>query len=338
MKHRFLTVLLLIVFVLQSYGQKVIFTSFDTEAPKWDETRSGATTDLKYNGDMYIEDVNIYAVVDLGVILTKNGKTYHLDVLSHNLGAKHNWENGDYYAWGETEPYYEEGYAQSTNPVWRKDKDQGYDWHSYKYGTSIIREKKISNELKLLSVSGVTKYCTNDVIWEDNIEWMGEPQNKPDGKYVLDPEDDIATLTFGDGFAIPTQDEWEAIWEQCYWVWTDNYDKTGKSGFIIYKSKSPKDKQKTKGSPDNVTYNIETDIHIFLPRACNRYQLIICGNPYKLEENVTIDFYYWSSSLGSKYACDAVMFMPTRERSTTISRDFVRSTGTPIRAIRRRPF
>ncbi len=48
---------------------------------------------------------NGYEFVDLG--LSVNWATF-------NVGATKPEEYGDYYAWGETETYYEVGYAQST--------------------------------------------------------------------------------------------------------------------------------------------------------------------------------------------------------------------------------
>ena len=315
--------LLPLVCALYGYGQHVIYPSFDTEGPKWEEKNTGNVTDIKYSGNKYVENVTIYGVVDLGVTVTEGGRTYHVDVLTHNIGAEHNYDSGDYYAWGELEPYYKEGDANAEFPEWREGKEVGYDWDSYRF----FKWLSVGENRYIYTI----KYCTLDL-----IDWAEVP--KRDGKAVLDPEDDIATQTFGDKFAIPTQAEWRAIYDQCYWAWTDNYDNTGKGGFIIYKSMHPDDKHRSKKSPSNVTYNIKTDIHVFLPCACNRFNLDICGNPYILEEDVRYDVYYWSSTLGGTHACDAVIvFMRSGPGDgNVIFRDFVRSTGTPIRAIRRR--
>ena len=265
-----------LVCALYGYGQHVIYPSFDTEEPKWEEKNTGNVTDIKYSGNKYVENVTIYGVVDLGVTVTEGGRTYHVDVLTHNIGAEHNYDSGDYYAWGELEPYYKEGDANAEFPEWREGKEVGYDWDSYRF-------------FKWLSVGEnryiyMIKYCTLDL-----IDWAEAPER--DGKSVLDPEDDIATQT-----------------------------------------------HRSKKSPSNVTYNIKTDIHVFLPCACNRFNLDICGNPYILEEDVRYDVYYWSSTLGGTHACDAVIvFMRSGPGDgNVIFRDFVRSTGTPIRAIRRR--
>ncbi|MBR4227482.1 MAG: hypothetical protein IKR72_00040 [Bacteroidales bacterium] len=48
---------------------------------------------------------------------------------SFNLGASAPEEYGDYYAWGETEPYYNSQDAL----IWKEGKESGYSWASYKW-------------------------------------------------------------------------------------------------------------------------------------------------------------------------------------------------------------
>ena len=45
-----------------------------------------------------------------------------------NVGANSPEEFGDYFAWGETEPYYQDGYAYSASPLWKPGKEDGYYW------------------------------------------------------------------------------------------------------------------------------------------------------------------------------------------------------------------
>ncbi len=52
---------------------------------------------------------------------------------SCNVGANAPEEYGDYFAWGETEPYYAAGYSQAYNPVWKSGKSSGYYWTSYRF-------------------------------------------------------------------------------------------------------------------------------------------------------------------------------------------------------------
>ncbi len=62
-----------------------------------------------------------------------------------------------------------------------------------------------------------------------NSEWSGykyatawdnmTKYNAADGKTVLDPEDDAATVNWGSRFRMPTQDEFKELVEKCTWTW-----------------------------------------------------------------------------------------------------------------------
>ncbi len=126
--------------------------------------------------------------VDLGMELTRaDGTTYKLYWAECNLGAEKPEDYGDYYAWGEVEPYY-----SSLDPLtWKDGKSAGYDWASYKWCNGA------SNKL--------TKYCL-----KANTDcWDGE--GSPDGKTVLDPEDDAAHVQLGGKWRMPTLKEMEAL-------------------------------------------------------------------------------------------------------------------------------
>ena len=43
---------------------------------------------------------------------------------------------------------------------------------------------------------------------------LDEDENSEDNKTVLDPEDDVATMRWGNGWRMPTQDEWDALFTQ----------------------------------------------------------------------------------------------------------------------------
>ena len=116
---------------------------------------------------------------------------------SFNLGATKPEEYGDYYAWGETEPYYEPGYAQSNSPIWKEGKEAGYDWPSYKWCMGRI--------------DTVTKYCKNYEYGYNHFE---------DGKTILDPEDDAALMNLGGSWRMPTDVEWAELRGKCTWEWT----------------------------------------------------------------------------------------------------------------------
>lgn len=125
-----------------------------------------------------------------------------------NVGASRPWEYGDYYAWGEIEPYYEPGYALSIPSVWKPGKSEGYSWSSYRFW----------NESNLL-----TKYCT-----DSNYGYNGIIDNKT----VLDPEDDIAHVYLGGDWRMPTIEEFRELYDtaNCTLKWTIQ---NGVHGWIV---------------------------------------------------------------------------------------------------------
>lgn len=104
-----------------------------------------------------------------------------------NLGADAIDDYGDYFAWGELEPYYEHGAEDDL--VWKSGKENGYVWDSYSLG------------------DGATFIKYND----------------EDGKSVLDLEDDAANHTLGGKWRMPTREEWEELISNCSFTWeTEN--------------------------------------------------------------------------------------------------------------------
>ncbi len=126
-----------------------------------------------------------------------------------NLGAAERTDYGDYYAWGETEPYYMPGYSQSSGGScrWRSGKESGYIRSSYTY----------SNGANSVSV------------------YNG-------GYYVLDSAHDAATVRWGAPWRMPTRQELQELMENCSWeynVWDSGVygykvtSKSDRSRFII---------------------------------------------------------------------------------------------------------
>lgn len=112
---------------------------------------------------------------------------------SFNVGASKPEEYGDYYAWGETEPYY-----SSMEPLtWREGKESGYSWASYRWCMG--------------NRESMTKYCTSASYGYNGFT---------DGKAVLDLEDDAAHVYLGGKWRMPTSEEWSELWEKCSWTWT----------------------------------------------------------------------------------------------------------------------
>ena len=125
---------------------------------------------------------------------------------SFNIGATSPESYGDYYAWGETEPYY-----SSLEPLtWKNGKSDGYDWPSYKWCKG--------------SSTTMTKYCSDSSYGYNGFA---------DTKTVLEPEDDVAHVKLGGNWRMPTDAEWTELRNNCSWTWTDNYNGTGVRGRIV---------------------------------------------------------------------------------------------------------
>ena len=50
--------------------------------------------------------------------------------------------------------------------------------------------------------------------------------NETDGKTVLDPEDDAATVNMGEGWRMPTYEEYQELMDNTTWEWIENYNNT----------------------------------------------------------------------------------------------------------------
>ena len=62
------------------------------------------------------------------------------------------------------------------------------------------------------------KWGTDRIIWKKYNTLEG---NGPfDGKLVLDPEDDVASVVLGGGWRMPTDAELSELVEKCTWEWT----------------------------------------------------------------------------------------------------------------------
>ena len=96
-----------------------------------------------------------------------------------NVGANAPEDNGDYFAWGETQP-----------------KDV-YNWDTYQYCMG--------------SYNTLTKYCTRS-----DYGFNGFTDNLT----ILLPEDDAATANWGNGWRMPTIEEWQELYQNTTHTWT----------------------------------------------------------------------------------------------------------------------
>ncbi len=141
-----------------------------------------------YNGHQY---------VDLGL---PSG----LKWATMNVGAATPEDYGDYFALGETEPYYTAGHSQD-NPCssWKTGK-AGYNWESYKWCNG--------------DYNTMTKYCTSS------------SYGTVDDKTTLDPEDDAAHVNWGGVWRMPTKEEQDELRNNCTWTWTTRNGVYGRKG------------------------------------------------------------------------------------------------------------
>mgnify|MGYP006988835332 CR=1 FL=1 len=140
--------------------------------------------------------------VDLGISV--GGKK--ILFATRNLGAEHEYDYGDYYAWGATEPWCI-GYDQNGTTLtastaylsrhWQDGKSAGY----------------VQANAPFYSGSAYTTYTT-----------AGE---------VLAAEHDAARVNMGGEWRMPTTEEIQALYDNTTNVWTDNYNNTGIKGRIF---------------------------------------------------------------------------------------------------------
>lgn len=161
-------------------------------------------SDYGNDEDWNQKDVVTHEYVDLGL---------SVKWATCNVGASKPEEYGDYFAWGETEPYYIEGHSQD-NPCsnWKTGKTAGYDWPSYKWCNGSYIQ---------------TKYCTNS-------SW-----GTVDNKTVLDLADDAAYVNWGGGWRMPTKEEHDELRTKCTWTWgaqngVNGYTVVGPNGNSLF--------------------------------------------------------------------------------------------------------
>lgn len=158
------------------YKRDAVYVSGDPEG-----TMSGGDDEEEPNM------INGHEYVDLGL---PSG----LKWATMNVGASSPEDYGDYFAWGETEPYYTAGHSQD-NPCssWKTGKTAGYDWASYKWCNG--------------SEDTQTKYCTSS------------SYGAVDNKTTLELADDAAHVNWGGSWRMPTKAEQDELRANCTWTW-----------------------------------------------------------------------------------------------------------------------
>ncbi len=120
-----------------------------------------------------------------------------------NVGASSPEDYGDYFAWGETEPYDENGKTL-------------FDWSTYKWCEG--------------SISTMTKYCISNSYGNDGFT---------DGKTELDVDDDAAYVNWGTAWCMPSSEQFDELRTKCTWTWTvknnvNGFEVKGTNGNSIF--------------------------------------------------------------------------------------------------------
>ena len=192
---------------------------------------------------------------------------------SFNLSSRYVMHNtGDYYAWGETMAYY-----RTLSPLaWKDGNEAGYMWTNYKWGDG----------------SRLTKYNT--------LSSYGIVDNKT----ILDPQDDAAHFALGDGWRMPTREEFEELLEVCTVVWGNQWG--GNKGFYLTSKITGKE-----------------------------LSFYMAGYYSGTDNAAATQGYYWSSSLDPDSPNHAfyLFFDPYEERMGMTSETLYRSAGFSIRPV-----
>ncbi len=86
-----------------------------------------------------------------------------------------------------------------------------YDWTTYTLTNGAYNK--------------LTKYCSNSTYGNNGFT---------DTKTVLEASDDVATQQWGEGWSIPTREQWQELIDHCTWEWRDNSETTqGSIGYIV---------------------------------------------------------------------------------------------------------
>ena len=148
-----------------------------------------------------------------------------------------------------------------------------------------------------------------------------------DNKIILEECDDAAHINWGSAWRTPTKSELEELLGNCYWEWTDDYENTGVTGYIVYRvdAADNSDQGKVKSSVSNytphVSYNVSDNVHIFLPVAgFYRDYIENCDHS---EGN------YWPATFDSGYS---VIYLKISLSSAEM-RGNPRSAGRSVRAV-----
>lgn len=138
--------------------------------------------------------------------------------------------------------------------------------------------------------------------WETYVYGLElKKYNKKDSIIVIDAVDDVATVTWGDDWRIPTKEEQEELINRCKWRWTEQ---NGVYGYLVMS-----------------TINGNS---IFLPAG---------GHKNKAQINKAGESgFYWSSSLHeSSRGSATIMYFYSKKMEQTINNRYIGASIRPVR-------
>lgn len=109
-------------------------------------------------------------------------------------------------------------------------------------------------------------------------EWMdgGVDLTQLSAGDTMPSENDLATINFGADWCMPTKEQFEELYNYCYFEPVTSYNGSGVSGYIAFKAKNENDKDILAGCGlNNIEeykrdgYDVNTDPHIFIPADNN---------------------------------------------------------------------
>lgn len=158
-----------------------------------------------------------------------------------------------------------------------------YTWSNYQHGYDPYK---------------LIKYCSNYSFGYNNYT---------DNLVTIEPADDAAYQTLGDKWAIPSNEDWKELTENCNFAWQDNYLGSGTKGYLV-------------------TSKTDDTKYIFLPASTGYYSLLKISLIYYGSE-------YWTSTLNQSNPAYTYIF--SLDASEAILAKGYRANGRVIRPIRR---
>ena len=183
-------------------GNVIKLVSTDRGSNYYTVTVTGLKAGTEYYYKAFINAGGAYVEGEVKSFTTEKYKPVAIDLglpsglkwADCNVGANAQDDYGDYFAWGETEPYY----SRREPLTWKDGKSAGYIWANYKFCSSGDSVENVE----------LSKYNNNDA------------RGIVDNKTTLDLADDAARANWGEGWRIPTIGDWEELLDNCTIEWT----------------------------------------------------------------------------------------------------------------------